>query len=97
MKFTREEVLAVAKLARIEIDESRAQSLPEELSKIVTYVQKLAELNTEGVEPTTQVSVEAAPLRPDVVEVGVDKAQDLKAAPRANDVGFLVPGFVDES
>jgi aspartyl-tRNA(Asn)/glutamyl-tRNA(Gln) amidotransferase subunit C len=97
MKFTREEVLAVAKLARIEIDESRAQSLPEELSKIVTYVQKLAELNTEGVEPTTQVSVEATPLRPDEVRAGVDKALALKAAPRANDVGFLVPGFVDEA
>jgi len=97
MKFTREEVLAVAKLARIEIDETRAESLPEELSKIVTYVQKLAELDTEGVAPTAQVSVEAAPLRPDTVRPGVDKARALAAAPRADSVGFLVPGFVDES
>lgn len=97
MKFSREDVLAVAKLARLDIDEAHAESLPAELSKFINYVRILDELDTSNVPPTAQVTVEHAPLRPDVPGPGVEKSVALSAAPRADEIGFLVPGFVDES
>lgn len=97
MAITREQVLQVASLARLRVSESDAERLTQELGKILGYVEKLNELDTSGVEPTLQVTVERAPLRPDVVSPGLSKAAALGAAPRADGTGFLVPGFVDES
>ena len=97
MTMTRKEVLAVARLARLELDDATADALTQDLDKILGYVEKLNELDTEGIEPTLQVSVEAAKLRPDVRAQGLTKEDALREAPRADEVGFLVPGFVDES
>lgn len=97
MTISRDEVLTVARLARLELDEATAQALTEDLDKILDYVQKLNELDTSGVEPTAQVCVAAAPLRKDEPSPGLKKATILAQAPRADDTGFLVPGFVDES
>ncbi len=95
MTITRQEVLAVAKLARLELDDSSADALTKDLDKILGYVAKLRELDTSNVPPTLQVTVDAAPLRPDVVQPGVSKEKALEQAPRADEIGFLVPGFVD--
>jgi aspartyl-tRNA(Asn)/glutamyl-tRNA(Gln) amidotransferase subunit C len=97
MSMTREEVLAIASLARLEIEESAVLALAEDLSKILDYVRKLDELDTENVEPTLQVTVSCAPLRKDERREGLEKDIALSEAPRADEVGFLVPGFVDES
>jgi aspartyl-tRNA(Asn)/glutamyl-tRNA(Gln) amidotransferase subunit C len=97
MTITRKEVLTVARLARLELDEAAAEALTKDLDKILGYVDKLNELNTDGVEPTAQLSVDAAKLRPDTSHHGLGKSIALLQAPRADGTGFLVPGFVDES
>lgn len=97
MTITREEVLTVATLARLDLDEATADALTHDLSKILGYMDKLAELDTKDVVPTLQVSVDQAPLRRDERTPGLSKQAALEQAPRADEVGFLVPGFVDES
>ncbi len=97
MTITRNEVLTVAHLARLELDEESADALTHDLTKILGYVEKLNELNTDGVKPTAQVSVSATKLRSDVRQEGLSKKVALEQAPRADQIGFLVPGFVDES
>lgn len=97
MTLSREEVFAIASLARLEVGEDAVDSLAAELGKFLDYVKKLDELDTSEVPPTTQVAAVAAPLRPDVRAPGLSKAVALAQAPRADEVGFLVPGFVDES
>src|SRR6187402_1257842 len=97
MTMTRDAVLAVAKLARLELSDAAAEALTKDLDKILGYVAKLDELDTSDVPPTAQVSVVAAKLRPDVVQLGLAKDVALAQAPRADEIGFLVPGFVDES
>lgn len=97
MTMTRKEVLAVAKLARLELDDAAADALTKDLDKILGYVAKLDELDTNHVAPTAQLGVDAAKLRPDELEAGLSKQVALGQAPRADEVGFLVPGFVDES
>lgn len=97
MTISREQVQTVASLAHLDLDDASADALTADLSKILGYVDKLNELDTENVEPTLQVSVAQAPLRPDVRTPGLSKEEALSQAPRADEVGFLVPGFVDES
>lgn len=97
MTITRKDVLAVARLAQLELSPDAIDAMTAELDQILGYIDKLGELDTEGVEPTAQVMVDRAPLRKDVVEKGLAKAEALSEAPRSDDVGFLVPGFVDES
>jgi aspartyl-tRNA(Asn)/glutamyl-tRNA(Gln) amidotransferase subunit C len=84
-------------LARLELSEAAADALTKDLDKILGYVAKLDELDTQDVPPTAQVTVAAAKLRPDVPHLGLAKNVVLAQAPRANEVGFLVPGFVDET
>lgn len=95
MSISKKEVLTVASLARLEVDDQRAEELTVELSKILEYVKKLDELDTRDVPPTAQVSVEQAPLRPDVRRPGLTREEALSQAPRVSEVGFLVPGFVE--
>ncbi len=97
MSISEKEVLAAARLARLELDPHDVAPLTEELKKILTYVDQLSELDTEGVPRTTQIGIPSAPLRPDVVVPGANKVEVLASAPRSDETGFLVPGFVDGS
>lgn len=54
MSITREDVLHLAKLSNMSIDEEQIEPLKEDLDKIVNYISSLDELDTEGVEPTYQ-------------------------------------------
>lgn len=97
MSISKEDVVTVARLARLELDPQSAEEMTAELSKILAYVDQLAEVNTEGVPKTAHVIIDRAPLRKDVVLPGVSKLDALSQAPRCDETGFLVPGFVDES
>jgi aspartyl-tRNA(Asn)/glutamyl-tRNA(Gln) amidotransferase subunit C len=56
MKITREEVLHVAELAHLELNESEIESFARHLESILTYSEKLNELDTDGVEPMAHVA-----------------------------------------
>jgi len=96
MAITRSDVLHVAKLSKLDLDDSEVERMVKDLGRILEYVAELAEVNTEGVPPTDYLPVSATPFRADEVLVGVDRELALKEAPRAQDGGFRVPGFVDE-
>src|SRR5690349_7509838 len=61
----RDEVLHVARLARLELDESEVETISAELSKVLDHVASISELDLDGVEPTTHVVDVDAALRPD--------------------------------
>src|SRR5436190_24394828 len=96
MAITRETVLHVAKLARLELGDSEIDRMQKDLGNILEYVNSLAELDTASIEETTQVAVHGAPLRADVVQPSLDNAVALREAPRTAGGGFAVPAFVDE-
>lgn len=96
MSITRETVLHVAKLARLELEESEIDRMQKDLGNILAYVNSLAELDTSAVPETTQVAVLGAPLRPDSVEPSLANELALREAPRSAGGGFAVPAFVDE-
>jgi aspartyl-tRNA(Asn)/glutamyl-tRNA(Gln) amidotransferase subunit C len=90
------EVRHVAKLARLLLEPEEVRRMTAELSAIVGYVQKLAELDTRDVAPTAQVQVEKLALREDEPRQGLPPAEGLSEAPRVAEGGFAVPAFVED-
>lgn len=88
-------VKKVASLARIREPEARLESLAQELSGILQWIEQLAEVDTDGVEPMTSVVAQALPWREDVVSDGGDAAKVLANAPKSAGGFFIVPKVVE--
>jgi aspartyl-tRNA(Asn)/glutamyl-tRNA(Gln) amidotransferase subunit C len=96
MAITRKDVLHIAKLGRLELAENEIERMTVDLEKILGYMAQLNELDTESVPPTTQVAVQAAPLREDRAERGLENDVALAEAPRHAGGAFAVPAFIEE-
>jgi aspartyl-tRNA(Asn)/glutamyl-tRNA(Gln) amidotransferase subunit C len=96
MAITRENVLHVAKLARLELTEAEIDRMQRDLSGILEYVNQLSELDTKDVPATAHVAVVAAPFRGDQPHQSLPHDVALSNAPRSSSDGFAVPAFVDE-
>lgn len=81
----------IAKLAKLKFDESSSEKMKDDLEKILAFVDKLNEIDTEGVEPLIYMSDEVNVLRAD--EISEETAQDeaLKNAPQKDSDYFKVP------
>lgn len=88
-------VKKVASLARIREPEDRLEPLARELSGILQWIEQLAEVDTDGVEPMTSVVEAALPMREDLVTEGGDPAKVLANAPKADRNFFVVPKVVE--
>jgi aspartyl-tRNA(Asn)/glutamyl-tRNA(Gln) amidotransferase subunit C len=87
----REQVLHVARLARLELSEDEVGHMSEELSKILGHIEKIGELDLAGVPPTTHVVEVASALRPDEPEPSLPLEVGRARPPAVADGGFLVP------
>ena len=88
-------VRKVARLARIAEPEERLEPLARELSGILDWIEQLAEVNTDGVEPMTTSVAMKLPLRDDLVTDGGDPARVLSNAPKSDKGFFVVPKVVE--
>ncbi|MCX6604613.1 MAG: Asp-tRNA(Asn)/Glu-tRNA(Gln) amidotransferase subunit GatC [Acidobacteria bacterium] len=98
MKLTEENVRYVAGLANLTLSESEIHQYADELSNILTYVDKLNELDTTGVEPMAQVLFAAgdpASLREGVQRTPLTNAEALGNAPLATGGYFKVPKVIE--
>ncbi|HSD80110.1 MAG TPA: Asp-tRNA(Asn)/Glu-tRNA(Gln) amidotransferase subunit GatC [Solirubrobacteraceae bacterium] len=87
----REQVLHVARLARLQLGDDEVERMTGELSKILEHVEKIGELELDGVPPTSHVVEVANALRRDVPRPSLPREVALAAAPAVADDGFLVP------
>jgi aspartyl-tRNA(Asn)/glutamyl-tRNA(Gln) amidotransferase subunit C len=87
----REQVLHVARLARLELSEQEVERMSGELSGVLTHIEKINELDLEGVPPTTHVVEVENALRPDEPRDSLPREVALAQAPATQDGGFLVP------
>jgi len=81
----------IARLARIDVPEGEAGRLASELAAIVAYFDKLAELDTEGVEPLVHAVEQENVLAPDEPGASLGTEEALLNAPRQDGELFLVP------
>ena len=85
----------VAKLARIQVDESDLPALADELSSILGFMEQLNEVDVDGVEPMTSVTPMRLKRRKDEVTDGNMQDLVLKNAPDAREGFFAVPKVVE--
>lgn len=67
--ITKSDVAHVAKLAKLELDEKELEKYSSQLSSIIGHISELSEVDTEGVEPTSQTTGLENVYRPDVIEI----------------------------
>jgi aspartyl-tRNA(Asn)/glutamyl-tRNA(Gln) amidotransferase subunit C len=87
----REQVLHVARLARLRLGEDEVERMAGELSGILGHVDRIAELDLEGVEPTSHVVELENVLRPDEPRPSWPRDVVLEQAPDPVDGAFRVP------
>ncbi len=85
-KLTREDVLKLAQLARLELTEEEVETYSAEMSEILQYVEQLSSVDVAGLEPTHQVSGLTNVTRADELkEYGYEPADLLKNVPHVQD------------
>jgi len=87
----REQVLHVAKLARLGLTDEEVERMAGELSGILGHVDRIAELDLDGVEPTSHVVELENVWRADVPHESLDPEVALAQAPDPDDGAFRVP------
>jgi aspartyl-tRNA(Asn)/glutamyl-tRNA(Gln) amidotransferase subunit C len=95
LKIDKNTTLKIAKLSRIKIEDSEVEELSAQLSAIVDWVEQLNEVNTENIEPLSNVSAAKLPLRADI-NISVNSSKEvLSNAPDKLENYFAVPKVVE--
>ncbi len=95
MKIDKDTLHKMAHLSRLEINPEEEEKLIQEMTAIVSFVEKLNEVNTDGVEPLTTMSHEINALRPDEVKTHMDHESALMNAPKKDADYFRVPKVLE--
>ena len=91
MEITNKLIQDIAALAKLEFDERSAEQMKADLEKIIGFVDKLSEIDTEGVDPLIYLSEEVNVLREDEIKAVVSQVEALKNAPEKDSDYFKVP------
>lgn len=94
MKIDQTTIKRLEKLAKLNLSKTERATLLQDLNKIVTMVDKLAQIDTTGVEPLRYLSQEPNHFREDLVNNDNSQATVLKNAPNSDGQYFRVPKFV---
>ena len=90
MEITNKLIQDIAALAKLEFDEQSAKKMKADLEKIIGFVDKLSEIDTEGVEPLIYLSEEVNVLREDEIRAVISQVEALKNAPQKDSDYFKV-------
>lgn len=85
----------IARLARIAFSEEERAAMTQELASIVSWIDKLAQLDTTHSEPSSHLMVDRACFRPDAVKGSSEASLWLRGAPASAQDSFEVPRVVD--
>jgi aspartyl-tRNA(Asn)/glutamyl-tRNA(Gln) amidotransferase subunit C len=96
MKVTENLVEELAHLSRLSFENEAKQEIISDLNKLLAFVEKLDEVDTEGIEPLIYMVDEVNVLRPDVQNQTISHEDGLKNGPKHDADFFRVPRFVGE-
>ena len=94
MKITIDEVKYVAGLARLELQAEEAEAMAGQLDQILSYVDKLNELDTSQIEPTTHAISITNAFREDKLRESLPQGKAIANGPRQNGESFVVPKVI---
>jgi len=96
MKIDKQTVHKVADLARIAIEDNEVDELTVEMNKILTFMEKLNELDTTGVKPLIYMNEEVNVWREDIAKQEITVENGLKNAALHNENFFFVPKIIEK-
>ena len=94
MKITKDEVLYVADLARLNLDDAAIDKFAGQIGEILDYVDNLNEVDTDGVKPTSHAISLTNAFREDEPREHLEREKALANAPEKEDGNFVVPKVV---
>ncbi len=94
MKITISDVDKVARLAKLKFSRQEKTALQQEMSSIISYFEKLSELDTDNVLPLSHVLDITNRMRPDVPETSLSRDKALQNAPASKQGYFCVPKVI---
>jgi aspartyl-tRNA(Asn)/glutamyl-tRNA(Gln) amidotransferase subunit C len=94
MKISREEVEHVAILARLRLSPEQVERLTGQLNDILAAMDKLRELDTTGVPPTSHALELTGAMREDQVRPSMERDRALANAPASDGQSFVVPRVI---
>ncbi len=95
MKISKEIVRHIALLSRLELKDEEIEVYQQQLSRILEYVEKLNEVDTKDVEPTSHVLSLNNIFREDLVKDSLSREEVLRNAPDPSDKFFRVPKIIE--
>lgn len=95
MKISKEEIEHIAVLARLSLPEEEKELFGSQLSNILDYMEKLNELDTKGIEPTSHVLTLSNVMRDDIPRPSIPKEDVLMNAPDHTEKFFRVPKIIE--
>jgi len=84
----------LSNLACLEFNAVEKEEIKKDLQRMVSFVEKLSELNVAGTEPLLQMSNEVNVFRDDIVESSVSRQEAFRDAPLADELYFKVPKVI---
>ncbi|MDD5745827.1 MAG: Asp-tRNA(Asn)/Glu-tRNA(Gln) amidotransferase subunit GatC [Candidatus Omnitrophica bacterium] len=94
MSITKDKIIYVAKLARIRLDEKNLDHFTSQLDKILSYMEKLNQLNTDDTAQTSHVMGLSNVFRPDENTASLSNEEALSNAPEQENGHFKVPKII---
>ena len=95
MKITKDQVLYVADLARLDLDDASIDKFAGQIGTIIDHVDKLNEVDTDGVRPTSHAISLTNAFREDEQIEHLETEQALANAPEKEDGSFIVPKIIE--
>ena len=95
MSIDKDTVKHISKLARISLDDKKADNLSKNLTSIITFIEKLNELNTDKTIPLTSIIDASLTSREDVAKNEKIRDEILKNSPVKNEEFFVVPKVIE--
>jgi len=95
MKISITDVEHVARLARLELDDAEKKLFADQMDAIIGYVEKIRELDTDGVVPTSHAVPMENAFREDTVRASIGLAKALKNAPLRAENFYKVPKVIE--
>lgn len=95
MRLTREEIESVARLSRLELSDAEKDTLAGHINRLLENFERLKDLDTENVQPTSHVIPVSNVLRDDVSRPSLPVEDVVSNGPQVADGCFVVPRVVD--
>ena len=95
MPIDKNQVKKVAKLSRISLEDNKIDSLSKDLDSILTFVEKLNELDTKEIKTLKSIADKTLEARNDIIDDGKIKNDILKNSPEKNEDFFIVPKVIE--